>query len=54
MDFEYSNITAQELFDLIEATIAQSEDKDIGVQLDDIYGRSWYIELLDSDNKQIN
>jgi hypothetical protein len=53
VDFEYGNITAQELFDLIESAIAQNPDA-AGVQLDDIHGRSWFIELLNGNNSKIN
>lgn len=51
--YEYDNMTAQELFDMIEVALMGQEENN-GVQIDDIHGRSWFVELINRDNSKIN
>jgi hypothetical protein len=51
--YEYDNMTVQELFDMIEVALIGQEEMN-GVQIDDIQGRSWFVELINKDNSRIN
>lgn len=50
--FEYGNVSVEQLFDMIEATLVSEEAH--GVKIDDIYGRTWYIALLSETDSKIN
>jgi hypothetical protein len=44
VEFDADNISATDLFNLIEYAIKNNPDSN-GVQLEDLTGRTWYIQL---------